>query len=76
MLDDLRPLSKPSKKTPLFLGNRTDLLTWPAMVRLGALVVTALAVRVLVCGRAQTPSLDAVLELFDRATVLARLARP
>ena len=32
------------------------------------------AVRVLVCGRAQTPSLDAVLELFDRATVLARLA--
>lgn len=34
------------------------------------------AVRVLVCGRAQTPSLDAVLEVFDRATVLARLARP
>ena len=33
------------------------------------------AVRVLVCGRAQTPSLDAVLEVFDRATVLARLAR-
>ena len=31
------------------------------------------AVRVLVCGRAQTPSLDAVLELFPRATVLARL---
>jgi glutamyl-tRNA synthetase len=31
------------------------------------------AVRVLVCGRAQTPSLDAVLEVFDRATVLARL---
>ena len=28
------------------------------------------AVRVLVCGRAQTPSLDAVLEVFDRATVL------
>jgi glutamyl-tRNA synthetase len=33
------------------------------------------AVRVLVCGRAQTPSLDAVLEVFERATVLARLAR-
>jgi glutamyl-tRNA synthetase len=33
------------------------------------------AVRVLVCGRAQTPSLDAVLEVFDRATVLARLDR-
>jgi glutamyl-tRNA synthetase len=31
------------------------------------------AVRVLVCGRAQTPSIDAVLELFTRATVLARL---
>jgi glutamyl-tRNA synthetase len=31
------------------------------------------AVRVLVCGRAQTPSLDAVLELFARETVLARL---
>ena len=31
------------------------------------------AVRVLVCGRAQTPSLDAVLELFARDVVLARL---
>jgi glutamyl-tRNA synthetase len=31
------------------------------------------AVRVLVCGRAQTPSLDAVLELFSRAQVSARL---
>ena len=31
------------------------------------------AVRVLVCGRAQTPSIDAVLELFPRHTVLARL---
>ena len=31
------------------------------------------AVRVLVCGRSQTPSLDAVLELFPRDTVLARL---
>ena len=31
------------------------------------------AVRVLVCGRAQTPSLDAVLELFPRDTVLVRL---
>ena len=31
------------------------------------------AVRVLVCGRAQTPSLDSVLELFPRVTVLARL---
>jgi glutamyl-tRNA synthetase len=31
------------------------------------------AVRVLVCARTQTPSIDSVLELFDRATVLARL---
>jgi glutamyl-tRNA synthetase len=30
-------------------------------------------VRVLVCGRAQTPSIDAVLSLFSRDTVLARL---
>jgi glutamyl-tRNA synthetase len=34
------------------------------------------AVRVLVCGRAQTPSLDAVLEVFERETVLRRLDRP
>jgi glutamyl-tRNA synthetase len=31
------------------------------------------AVRVLVCGRPQTPSLDAVLALFSRDTVLSRL---
>jgi glutamyl-tRNA synthetase len=31
------------------------------------------AVRVLVCGRTQTPSIDAVLELFPRQTVLSRL---
>jgi glutamyl-tRNA synthetase len=33
----------------------------------------AIPVRVLVCGRAQTPSIDAVLELFDRQTVIDRL---
>ena len=33
------------------------------------------AVRVLVCGRAQTPSIDAVLELFPQETVRARLLR-
>lgn len=33
------------------------------------------AVRVLACGRAQTPSLDAVLELFTRQCVLDRLQR-
>ena len=32
------------------------------------------AVRVLVCGRSQTPSLDAVLELFTREQVLRRLS--
>ena len=36
----------------------------------------AMAVRVLVCGRPQTPSLDAVLELFVRETVLGRLRGP
>jgi glutamyl-tRNA synthetase len=33
------------------------------------------AIRVLVCGRAQTPSIDAVLALFDRAVVVERLAK-
>jgi glutamyl-tRNA synthetase len=33
------------------------------------------ALRVLVCGRAQTPSIDAVLALFPRDRVLERLAR-
>ena len=32
------------------------------------------AVRVVVCGRVQTPSLDAVLEVFEREVVLRRLA--
>ena len=31
------------------------------------------AVRVLVCGRAQTPSIDAVLALFPKETVANRL---
>jgi glutamyl-tRNA synthetase len=35
----------------------------------------ALPVRVLVCGRTQTPSIDAVLELFSRDEVLHRLQR-
>ncbi len=35
----------------------------------------AMPLRVLVAGRAQTPSIDAVLELLGRETVLARLAR-
>ena len=39
-------------------------------VKMGQL---APAVRVLVCGRPQTPSIDAVLALFSRSAVLARL---
>ena len=35
----------------------------------------AVAVRLLVCGRAQTPTLDQVLALFQRETVLHRLSR-
>jgi glutamyl-tRNA synthetase len=35
----------------------------------------AMAVRVLVFGRAQTPSIDSVLELFPRETVVSRLRR-
>jgi glutamyl-tRNA synthetase len=33
------------------------------------------AVRVLVCGRTQTPSIDAVLELFTPETVISRLRK-
>src|SRR5690606_34551139 len=35
----------------------------------------AIPVRLLVCGRAQTPSVDAVLALFDRDVVLQRLQK-
>ena len=35
----------------------------------------AMPLRVLVTGRTQTPSIDAVIELLGRETVLARLAR-
>ena len=36
----------------------------------------ATPLRLLLCGRAQTPSIDAVLALFERAEVLARLQPP
>ena len=36
----------------------------------------AMPARLLITGRTQTPSLDAVLELIGRETVLARLAQP
>ena len=35
----------------------------------------AIPLRLLLCGRAQTPSVDAVVALFDRHTVLSRLQR-
>ena len=35
----------------------------------------AIPLRLLLCGRAQTPSVDAVVALFDRHTVLSRLRR-
>ena len=35
----------------------------------------AIPVRLLVCGRAQTPSVDAALALFDRDAVVQRLQR-
>jgi glutamyl-tRNA synthetase len=37
--------------------------------------VLAIPVRLLVCGRSQTPSVDAVLSLFDRTLVLHRLQK-
>ena len=47
------------------------------VVKLSALKMPQLAMplRILVTGRAQTPSIDAVLELLGRETVLARLAQ-
>ncbi len=50
-----------------------ETLAGHAPLKMGQL---APAVRVLVCGRPQTPSIDAVLALFDRSTVLARLQLP
>ena len=66
------------------LAGRLESVAWEGTAINGAVKETlaahglkmpqlAPAVRVVVCGRAQTPSLDAVLVLFPRATVLARL---
>ncbi|WP_295645282.1 glutamate--tRNA ligase [uncultured Methylibium sp.] len=66
------------------LASRLDEASWDAAVIQQAFKATlaehglkmpqlAHAVRVLVCGRTQTPSIDAVLSLFPRETVLARL---
>jgi glutamyl-tRNA synthetase len=68
------------------LGAKLESVEW-SRVSIGQAIKETLAVhglkmpalahaaRVLVCGRAQTPSLDAVLELFARETVLLRLQR-
>ena len=66
------------------LAGRLESVAWEAAAINGAVKETlaahglkmaqlAPAVRVVVCGRAQTPSLDTVLALFPRATVLERL---
>ncbi len=66
------------------LRDRLAQVTWDKAAINGAIKETigahglkmpqlAHAVRVLVCGRPQTPSIDAVLALFSRETVLARL---
>ncbi len=66
------------------LAGKLETVEWAALAINGAVKETlaahglkmpqfAPAVRVLVCGRVQTPSLDAVLALFPRVTVLARL---
>ena len=37
--------------------------------------LVAIPVRLLVCGRAQTPSVDAVLALFSRDEIMSRLSK-
>jgi len=76
-----------SREAVLALADKLDAVDW-SKVGIAAAVKDVLAeqrlkmgqfapvVRLLVCGRAQTPSLDAVLELFPRDTVLTRLRRP
>lgn len=66
------------------LADKFDDLEWTKVAIQGAIkeVIAAhglkmpqlaIPVRVLVCGRAQTPSVDAVLELFDKEIVVKRL---
>lgn len=68
------------------LGDKLATIEWSKAAIAGAIKETlaahalkmpqlAHAVRVLVCGRAQTPSIDAVLELFPRELVRERLLR-
>ncbi|HEU6454615.1 MAG TPA: glutamate--tRNA ligase [Roseateles sp.] len=84
--EDLSSLVTDSVKPALsILGERLSALTeWNKAAIQQALKETlaatglkmpqlAVPVRVLVCGRAQTPSLDAVLEHFDQKKVLERL---
>jgi glutamyl-tRNA synthetase len=85
--EDLAPHLTPAVSTALAdLRGRLADSTWDkasigavikAVVAAHGLKMPALAMplRLLVCGRAQTPSIDAVLELFTRESVLARLQR-
>jgi glutamyl-tRNA synthetase len=68
------------------IGRLGDLTEWSKAAINGAIKATiaehglkmpqlAIPVRVLVCGRAQTPSIDAVLELFSKEVVIDRLQR-
>jgi glutamyl-tRNA synthetase len=77
VLDSIRPALAT-------LAGRLETVAWEAAAINSAVKETlaahglkmpqlAPAVRVVVCGRAQTPSLDAVLALFPRVTVLERL---
>jgi len=83
--DDLRAhVAEPVRPALALLRERLETVAWDkasiAAAMKDVLAATQLklpqfapALRVLVCGRAQTPSIDAVLALFPRATVLARL---
>jgi len=83
--EDLRThVTEPVKPALRTLRDRLAAIEWNKAAIAAALKETlaahqlkmpqlAMAVRVLVCGRAQTPSLDAVLALFARDEVLARL---
>ena len=84
LLEHLTERSKPALR--MLLAQLTALQTWDRVsiaAAMKAVLATsglkmpqlAMPVRVLVVGRAQTPAVDAVLELMGRETVLARLAR-
>jgi glutamyl-tRNA synthetase len=75
------------RRAPAIRALRDQFTTLGPRMRIAAALKAALAaqalkmpqlapaLRVLVCGRAQTPSIDAVLALFTRQQVLERLSR-